>query len=151
MPICPVILAGGSGSRLWPLSRQHYPKQFINMFGDLTMLQQTLLRLSGNRGALELLPSQIICNEAHRFMVIEQARSIGHEIQEVVLEPVGRNTAPALTVAALWQLRSGNDAVLLMMPADHLIKNNQAFQDAITLGYQHAEDTTETYFDINLR
>ena len=138
MALCPVILAGGSGSRLWPFSRQHYPKQFINMFGSHTMLQQTLLRLAGDELNIELLPSQVICNEAHRFMVIEQANAIEHELQAIMLEPEGRNTAPALTISALWQLHSGIDPVLLMMPADHLIKNTGAFQQAISLGYEQA-------------
>lgn len=138
MALCPVILAGGSGSRLWPFSRQHYPKQFINMFGSHTLLQKTLMRLAGDELNIELLPSQVICNEAHRFMVIEQANAIEHELQAIMLEPEGRNTAPALTISSLWQLRSGIDPVLLMMPADHLIKNTSAFQEAISLGYEQA-------------
>jgi len=139
MALCPVILAGGSGSRLWPFSRLHYPKQFINMFGSHTMLQQTLMRLTGFELDIELLPSQVICNEAHRFMVVEQAKAIEHDVQEIMLEPEGRNTAPALTISALWQLRAGNNPVLLMMPADHLIKNTSAFQQAISLGYEQAQ------------
>jgi mannose-1-phosphate guanylyltransferase/mannose-6-phosphate isomerase len=149
MAICPIILAGGSGSRLWPFSRQHYPKQFLKLFGEQTMLQQTLSRLEGDGFGIELIPTQVICNEVHRFLVADQARNIEHVLQEIILEPEGRNTAPALTVAALWQLRSAIDPVLLMMPADHLIKNIDAFQVAIALGYEQAEKGEIVTFGIN--
>lgn len=118
------------------------------MFGDHTMIQQTLMRLSGDGLVADAVASQIICNEAHRFMVVEQARAIGHELQEIMLEPDGRNTAPALTISALWQLRSGNDPVLLMMPADHLIKNISAFQQAINHGYEQANKGVIVTFGI---
>lgn len=138
MSLCPVILAGGSGTRLWPFSRQHYPKQFISMIGDQSMLQQTMLRLDSNALGMEIKPTQVICNEAHRFTVVEQAHAIDHAIQQVVLEPVGRNTAPALTVSALSQVNKGDDPVLLMMPADHLIKDVSIFRQCIKSAYEEA-------------
>ena len=100
------------------------------------MLQQTFLRLEGI--GVDTLPTQVICNEAHRFLVAEQAREIKQELQSIVLEPVGRNTAPALTISALWQLQLDVDAVILMMPADHLVKNVSAFQSAIRSGFEKA-------------
>jgi mannose-1-phosphate guanylyltransferase/mannose-6-phosphate isomerase len=149
MSLCPVVLAGGSGSRLWPFSRQHYPKQFLNMFGSHTMLQQTLMRLNDFEKDIEIIPSQIICNEAHRFMVVEQAKEIEHALQAVMLEPDGRDTAPALTVAAIWQLQSGIDPVLLMMPADHLIKDARSLQETIRLGYEQARNGVIVTFGIH--
>ncbi len=147
MSLCPVILAGGSGTRLWPLSRQHFPKQFISMFGDSSMLQQTMLRLEQDGLGISVSPTQVICNEVHRFLVVEQARAIGHPLQQVVLEPVGRNTAPALTVSALSQ-GNNEDAVLLMMPADHLIKNNKIFRNCIQSAYQEAQKGAVVTFGI---
>ncbi len=134
---------------MWPFSRQHYPKQFLNMFGEHTMLQQTLMRLDGLKDNVGLLPTQVICNEAHRFMVSEQAREIAHPLQEIILEPVGRNTAPALTISALWQQRTGEDPVLLMMPADHLIKDIAAFQATIRLAYEEAKNGVIVTLGIN--
>ena len=94
----PVILAGGSGTRLWPLSRENFPKQFLSLTGDGSMFQETLRRLDGIHDAS---PPIIVCNEVHRFLVAEQARQTGTSPQSIILEPVGRNTAPALTLAAL--------------------------------------------------
>ncbi len=148
MSICPVVLAGGSGSRLWPLSQQHYPKQFINMFGKHSMLQQTLMRLEGIDQNIQILPTQIVCNESHRFVVVDEANKINHDLQEIILEPIGRNTAPALTIAALWQLQSDHDPVLLMMPADHLIKDVKAFQESIKLAYEEAMNGVIVTFGI---
>ncbi len=116
--IVPVILAGGSGTRLWPLSREMYPKQLINLINEKTMLQETIMRLSG----LENIGNPIvICNDNHRFMVAEQLREIEVTAESILLEPVGRNTAPALAIAALKLLSQGLNPLLLVLPADHII------------------------------
>ncbi|MFI2812955.1 MULTISPECIES: mannose-1-phosphate guanylyltransferase/mannose-6-phosphate isomerase [unclassified Microbulbifer] len=126
--IVPVIMAGGSGSRLWPLSRQLYPKQFLPLFGEQTMLQETCARLAG----LEHEPPLLVCGEEHRFMVAEQLRAAGQPHGGILLEPVGRNTAPAVALAALQCLAAGNeDPLLLVLAADHVIRDIPAFQGAI--------------------
>jgi len=135
MQLIPVILAGGGGTRLWPLSRGHYPKQFLNVSGENTLLQDTICRLDGIGGDITLLSPLVVCNEEHRFMVGEQARQIGQQLRSIVLEPVGRNTAPALTCAALLaQAGAQNDPLLLMMPADHLIQDVARFHEAVLAG-----------------
>jgi mannose-1-phosphate guanylyltransferase/mannose-1-phosphate guanylyltransferase/mannose-6-phosphate isomerase len=122
----PVILSGGSGTRLWPLSRGHYPKQFLPLITDHTMIQETILRLTG----LEGLKAPIaVCNEDHRFMMAEQLWEIGVKPAAIILEPVGKNTAPAVAMAALTAA-SGDD-ILLVLPADHVISNLAAFHKAI--------------------
>tara|TARA_B110000003_G_scaffold161238_1_gene161296 strand:+ start:4864 stop:6273 length:1410 start_codon:yes stop_codon:yes gene_type:complete len=121
--ICPVIIAGGSGTRLWPLSRAGYPKQFLNLYGDDTMLQATLKRLSG----LNVEPPVIICNEKHRFFVAEQLREID-QLGSIILEPLGRNTAPAIALAAM---SVENDPLLLVLSADHIIQDKIAFTEAV--------------------
>ena len=118
-----VIMAGGSGTRLWPLSRSGHPKQFLRLNGDDTMLQSTIKRLSG----LEISSSVTICNEAHRFFVAEQLREID-KLGSIILEPVGKNTAPAIALAAL---STDDDPLLLVLAADHVIQDEQAFTDAI--------------------
>ena len=136
-PIIPVVLAGGSGTRLWPLSRDLFPKQLISLFSDHTMLQNTVLRLSG----LENLTAPIIlCNEKNRFMTAEQFRAIDVKPQAIILEPVGRNTAPAIAVAALKAFRVHPDAVLLVLPADHHILHPDIFHDALKSGVSFAEE-----------
>ena len=127
-----VILSGGSGTRLWPLSREKYPKQLLPLFGDDSLLQGTVRRLAGIEG-LQLAPTMVVCNEEYRFVIAEQLRLIGHE-GVIILEPVGRNTAPALTLAALEATIQGEDPVLLVMPADHIIIDNAAFQLAVREG-----------------
>lgn len=126
--ICPVILSGGSGSRLWPLSRELYPKQFLPLAGSSTMLQQTLQRLDG---LPNLLAPLVVCNEEHRFLVAEQLRQIGVTPEAILLEPVGRNTAPAIAVAALQAVAGGADPLLLILPADHVIPDTSSLQQAI--------------------
>ncbi|WP_335920973.1 mannose-1-phosphate guanylyltransferase/mannose-6-phosphate isomerase [Shewanella algae] len=123
MEVLPLILAGGSGSRLWPLSRQQFPKQFLKLIGNNSMLQETVGRLVGIKHA----PALIVCNEEHRFSVAEQLRINSLRNSGIILEPVGRNTAPAIALAAIQALKSGNDCMLLVLPADHIIKNNDAF------------------------
>jgi mannose-1-phosphate guanylyltransferase / mannose-6-phosphate isomerase len=122
----PVILSGGSGTRLWPLSRGQHPKQFLPLVSNNTMLQETILRL---HGLPNLSPPMGICNENHRFMMAEQLREIGARPSAIVLEPVGRNTAPAVALAALSA--DSADDVLLVLPADHVIGNVAAFQAAV--------------------
>jgi len=132
--VLPVILAGGGGTRLWPLSREHYPKQFLALGGETTLLQQTFDRVSQGRlvatpeGAeIHFAAPLVVCNEEHRFLVAEQARLAGAAPQAIVLEPAGRNTAPALTVAARFAAERNPEALLLMMPADHVIHDTGAF------------------------
>ena len=138
--LCPVILAGGEGNRLWPLSRRHYPKQLIRLFSARSLLQETLLRCAEIATDVQVLPPLIICNEVYRFIVAEQAAEINTRGQPIILEPVGRNTAPALTVAALAQSDHEDDPVLLMLPADHLIENKAAFYQALEAGIELAKD-----------
>ena len=125
--LLPVIMAGGSGSRLWPLSRSLYPKQFISLASDKTMLQETIARLSG----IKHQDPMLICNEAHRFIVAEQLRQDHLNHSGIVLEPVGRNTAPAIALAALHATKEGNDPLLLVLAADHVILNQNAFIAAV--------------------
>ena len=135
--IFPVILSGGAGSRLWPLSREHYPKQLLALTGERTMLQQTAMRLDGLPGVQ---PPVVVCNEEHRFLVAEQLREIRKTPLNIFLEPVGRNTAPALTLAALFLMKHDAQAVMLVMPADHVIPDVQAFQSAVTQAARAASD-----------
>ncbi|MBO7924276.1 mannose-1-phosphate guanylyltransferase/mannose-6-phosphate isomerase [Alteromonas sp. K632G] len=123
----PVILAGGTGSRLWPKSRAALPKQFLSLTSDKTMIQETVTRLNGLSHDAPI----IICNEAHRFLVAEQMRQINIEDSDIILEPVGRNTAPAIALAALNATENGEDPVLLVLAADHLIKDSKTFQAKI--------------------
>jgi mannose-1-phosphate guanylyltransferase/mannose-6-phosphate isomerase len=129
--IIPVILAGGSGSRLWPLSREEYPKQLLRLTGDGTLLQDTVKRLDGlsRAGHVDVSSPVVSCNEEHRFLILEQLEAIDHPPQRIVLEPCGRNTAPALTAVALT-LQSDDDPILLVMPADHVITDLHAFHTA---------------------
>ncbi len=125
--IQPVILSGGSGTRLWPLSREAYPKQFLPLAGDNTMLQATWQRVApiAARGPL------VIANEEHRFVAAEQLQQVGAEPAAIILEPMGRNTAPAIAVAALEATRDGADALLLVLPSDHVITDEAAFRAAV--------------------
>src|SRR3954468_20574202 len=125
--IQPVILCGGSGTRLWPLSREHYPKQLHALNGSNTLLQETALRSLGLSSTVEPL---VVCNEGHRFMVAEQLKRIGAHPKAVLLEPAGRGTAPALTLAAVHAV-TADDPVLLVMPSDHVVLNKAAFVKAV--------------------
>lgn len=151
MSLCPVILAGGGGTRLWPLSRTHYPKQFLRLFGKHSMLQETVTRLGNLHSNFDLLPSIFVCNEVHRFLVADQINEIDHLTQSIILEPVGRNTAPALTVVALSLLENNEDPVMVMMPADHIVKNLSCFQSAINTAYEKAEQGYLIAFGIKPR
>ncbi|MEZ5579835.1 MAG: mannose-1-phosphate guanylyltransferase/mannose-6-phosphate isomerase [Candidatus Competibacteraceae bacterium] len=134
--IVPVILSGGSGTRLWPLSREAYPKQFLPLVDQNTMLQNTALRLAG---LADVAAPLVVCNQEHRFMVAEQMRSAGVRPAAVVLEPVGRNTAPAVAVAALHAQAVGDDPILLVLPSDHVIADIAGFQAAVRRVVPHAE------------
>jgi len=144
--LIPVVLSGGSGTRLWPLSRELYPKQLLPLVGERTMLQETVARLAG---VADVGAPVVVCNESHRFMVAEQLRGFGSPPQAIVLEPVGRNTAPAVAVAALVALgraapaangRVGEeDPVLLVLPADHVIRDVESFREAVAAGRAAAE------------
>ena len=134
--IQPVILCGGSGTRLWPLSREQYPKQLLALNGELTLLQATARRMDGV--AVKRNEPLVVCNEEHRFLVAEQLRQIGAGPRSILLEPVGRGTAPALTLAAL-NSAGGDDPVLLVMPSDHVILERPAFHAAIACGAALAE------------
>ena len=125
--LTPVLLSGGVGSRLWPVSREMHPKQFLPLVGELSMLQETLQRTSGLEEAAPL----VVCNEEHRFMVAEQLRQVGLQASALILEPEGRNTAPAVALAALRAIADDPEALLLVLPADHVIQNVGAFVEAV--------------------
>ena len=143
--ILPVILSGGAGTRLWPLSREFYPKQLLPLASDKTMHQETIQRLDGVENLENPL---IVCNEAHRFMVAEQVRQLDKVTHSIILEPCGRNTAPAVAIAALYGKAQGNDPVLLVLPADHLIQDVAEFQRVVQLGSEQAEQGALVTFGI---
>ena len=132
--IVPVILSGGSGKRLWPLSRTLFPKQFINLINDTTLFQDTILRLPE-----DISDPLIICNEEHRFLVAEQLRQIESNNSGIILEPIGKNTAPAIAIAALSLFNNNQDPILLVLSADHLIHNNKSFHKSIKTARTIAE------------
>ena len=137
-PLVPVILSGGSGTRLWPMSRVETPKQFLPLVTRFSLLQETLQRARGV-GSFVQRPI-IVCNEAHRFLVAEQARAISIEPQAIVLEPAGRNTAPAVAAGALLAASSSQDPLLLVLPADHVLLDAAAFAAAVKVGIDAARD-----------
>lgn len=134
--IVPVILSGGAGQRLWPLSRQQFPKQFLGLNGHESMLQQTIQRVSDARFS----PPLFICNDEHRFLVAEQARDIDCVPRAIVLEPVGRNTAPAAALAAVMVQMDDPDALILLLPSDHVIADVGAFLTALEIATAAADD-----------
>ena len=133
--ITPVILSGGSGTRLWPLSRKAHPKQLLPLLNETSLLEDTINRL---QGLDDVGKTMIICNEDYRFMVAEQAHSTSLDTSAIILEPVGRNTAPAIALAAFNALEKDENAVLLVLPADHDIQNVNAFHQAISVGLEQA-------------
>src|SRR5204863_7644631 len=126
--IYPVILSGGSGTRLWPMSRSLYPKQLLALFGDTSLLQQTVQRVAGHPG---FAPPLIVANEEHRFIIAEQLREIRVEAVALLLEPIGRNTAPAAAVAALRIAERAPEVFVLVVLSDHAIRVPQAFHPAV--------------------
>lgn len=141
LKIQPVILSGGSGSRLWPMSRAMYPKQLLPMVTDKSLLQDTVSRintLGTSYDNLEVFDPVIVCNEAHRFFVAEQMLELGKSQSQIILEPVGKNTAPALTLAALSTAANDKETIMLVMPADHIIKDSKEFHQVIAEGAELA-------------
>jgi mannose-1-phosphate guanylyltransferase/mannose-6-phosphate isomerase len=140
----PVILSGGSGSRLWPLSRKQYPKQFLALTGEQTLFQQTLLRLNfdGMQQAV------LVANQDHRFIVQEQLDAVGIQAQAMLLEPFGRNTAPAVAIAAMQLMAEGRDELMLVLPADHVLRDQRAFQQALALATIAAEKGEMVLFGV---
>jgi mannose-1-phosphate guanylyltransferase/mannose-6-phosphate isomerase len=144
MKLFPVILSGGSGSRLWPLSRAHLPKQLLPLVSEHSLLQDTVLRLSG----LDVSGPVIVCNESQRFLVAEQLREISLENCRIVLEPIGRNTAPAIAAAALCVLDSDPHGLMLVLPADHMILNVSAFREAVGHASSAAQEGSLVTFGV---
>src|SRR5450432_1005801 len=143
--LIPVVLSGGAGTRLWPLSRELYPKQLLPLTSAHTMLQDTVRRLDG----LEVAAPMVVCNEAHRFLVAEQLRAIDCKPRAIVLEPVGRNTAPAIALAAQATLAvEEGDPLLLVLPADHVIPDVVAFHSAIEVASAAARNGALVTFGI---
>nr|WP_304412654.1 mannose-1-phosphate guanylyltransferase/mannose-6-phosphate isomerase [Microbulbifer sp. HZ11] len=141
----PVILCGGTGSRLWPLSREAYPKQFLSLIGSETLLQATALRLDG---LAQVQAPILVCNEAHRFAAAEQLQEVGRGAQSILLEPCARNTAPAIALAALAAQENERDPLLLVLPADHAVADKTAFQAAVAAATPLAESGRLVTFGI---
>ncbi|AOD15859.1 mannose-1-phosphate guanylyltransferase/mannose-6-phosphate isomerase [Xanthomonas fragariae] len=142
--VLPIVLSGGSGTRLWPLSRESYPKQFLPLVGEHSMLQETWLRSAPVAAHAPI----VVANEEHRFMVAEQLQQLGVKPSAILLEPKGRNTAPAIAVAALEATRHGGDPLLLVLPSDHVIRDEAAFQAAVTVAAAAAEQGKLVTFGI---
>jgi len=140
----PVLLSGGSGTRLWPLSREAYPKQFLPLAGHDTMLQATWQRVADIASAAPI----VVANEEHRFLVAEQLRQIGVPTPSILLEPVGRNTAPAIAAAALQAMSGGDDPLLLVLPSDHVVRDAAAFRAAVAEASAAAEQGALVTFGI---
>lgn len=140
----PVLLSGGSGTRLWPLSREAYPKQFLPLAGDATMLQATWRRVAALTDAAPI----VVAGEDHRFLVAEQLRQIGAPTPAILLEPVGRNTAPAIAAAALQAMANGEDPLLLVLPSDHVVRDEAAFHTAVRAAMPAAADGMLVTFGI---
>ena len=140
----PVLLSGGSGTRLWPLSREAYPKQFLALAGEHTMLQDTWLRVAPLAASAPI----VVANEEHRFLAGEQLRQVGVDGAAIVLEPVGRNTAPAIAAAALQAMADGGDPLLLVLPSDHVVRDPAAFQAAVRDAVPAAADGALVTFGI---
>jgi mannose-1-phosphate guanylyltransferase/mannose-6-phosphate isomerase len=145
MKLIPVILSGGSGSRLWPLSREHYPKPLLPLTSELSLLQDTAARLDGLPGMGDAV---YVCNEEHRFLLAEQVAALGRTPETIILEPEGRNTAPALTLAALYLARNAPDSLMVVMPADHVITKREAFIEAVRTGCGPAREGSLVTFGV---
>ena len=145
MQVTPAILSGGSGERLWPLSRRDHPKQYLQLVSDNSMLQETMLRLNGLDNLADPI---IICNSSHRFIVAEQCQQIGIKNPTILLEPVGRNTAPAIAAAALQSLKDSDNSTLLVLSVDHVIQDVDAFHKAVNIARQQAQSGRLVTFGI---
>lgn len=142
-PVIPVILSGGSGTRLWPMSRKAYPKQLLPLTGNkYSMLQETLLRVKN------LATPIVVANEDHRFIVAEQIQEVSNKKVDILLEPMGKNTAPAITLAAFAAMQKHPEAIMVVLPADHLISNTKAFQHALDLAVAAAQENKLVTFGI---
>ena len=146
MNLIPVILSGGSGTRLWPLSQASRPKQLLSLIGERSLLQQTVQRA---QNVVPDSPIMVVCNQEHRFQVAEQLQQIGVSGAKILLEPFGRNTAPAIALAALEALNSDQDVTLLVLPSDHLLKNVNAFEQAVKVAFKEASQGALMTFGIN--
>jgi mannose-1-phosphate guanylyltransferase/mannose-6-phosphate isomerase len=145
MKIHPVILSGGSGSRLWPLSREHYPKPLLQLTSEKTLLQETACRLDD---LADIGPAVYVCNEEHRFLLAEQITDLGKTPATIILEPEGRNTAPALTLAALFLAEEDPESMMVVMPADHVIRDGEAFVEAVAKGCPRAGEGSLVTFGV---
>lgn len=145
MKIVPIILSGGSGTRLWPLSRKQYPKQYLPLLGKNTMLQETILRLNGLENVAEPI---VVCNVEHRFLVAEQLIQININNPTIILEPIGKNTAPAISAAVLYLQKQKTEATFLVLSADHLIQDVTKFHQAINLAIENANKDLLVTFGI---
>ncbi|MGY5449840.1 mannose-1-phosphate guanylyltransferase/mannose-6-phosphate isomerase [Agarivorans sp. MS3-6] len=143
MNITPVIMAGGTGSRLWPMSRALHPKQFLKLTSDNSMLQETVKRTE----AFTQQRNIVICNDEHRFLAAEQLREVG-QLGQIILEPVGRNTAPAIALAAFQLLKHDPESMMLVLAADHVIKNQSAFEESVAKAYVEAQNGKMVTFGI---
>ena len=144
MELQPVLLSGGSGTRLWPLSREAYPKQFLALAGEHTMLQETWRRVAPLASSAPI----VVANEEHRFLAAEQLRLVGVDHADIVLEPVGRNTAPAVAAAALQAMVDGADPLLLVLPSDHVVRDAEGFRAAVRTAMAAAEGGALVTFGI---
>ena len=142
--ITPVVLCGGSGTRLWPLSRKSYPKQFVPLTGEVTLFQATAQRLSSKEFKAPL----ILTNSDFRFIVTEQLSELGIDPGAVIIEPEGRNTAPAILAAALWLEKTDPEGLMLVAPSDHIVSDTQAFRNAVQAGTETAKDGQVVTFGV---
>lgn len=145
MKVIPVILCGGAGTRLWPLSRELYPKQLLALVDDYSLLQNTITRCAGHP---DVTAPMLVCNEEHRFLVAEQLRKIEVEASRIILEPEGRNTAPAVALAAHEAMKTDDDAILVVLPSDHVIQQTALFLEALTTAIDLAKDDALVTFGV---
>ena len=145
MKVIPVILCGGAGTRLWPLSRELYPKQLLALVNDYSLLQNTVTRCAGHP---DVTAPMLVCNEEHRFLVAEQLREIEVEASRIILEPEGRNTAPAVALAAHEAMKTDDDAILVVLPSDHVIHKTTLFLEALTTAIDLAKDDALVTFGV---
>ena len=145
MRVIPVILCGGAGTRLWPLSRELYPKQLLALVDDYSLLQNTVTRCAGHP---DVTAPMLVCNEEHRFLVAEQLREIEVEASRIILEPEGRNTAPAVALAAHEAMKADDDAILVVLPSDHVIHKTTLFLEALTTAIDLAKDDALVTFGV---